>query len=262
MSPDIELGGTSDGVCWLRLNRPDRRNAWSETCGDELTSALLELERDPKVRCVVLTGAGSAFCAGVDLQDGFQKLPDGTPDIQGMHRRWVMPSVLTLHTYPKPVIAAVNGPAVGFGASLALAPDLTLMAESAYLQLAFVRLGLSPDGGITATLPARAGRQRAMAAMLLGDRITAEQAERWGIVYRAVPDQELLGVTQQLALRLANGPTLAYAAIKRAMSAQQPALAEQLEVEGALSQSLTRTSDFTEGVAAYRERRAPGFTGS
>ncbi|MBO0874968.1 MAG: enoyl-CoA hydratase/isomerase family protein [Pseudonocardia sp.] len=258
----IEIDDLGGGIWRLRLNRPERRNAWSADCGEEMTSALLRIEADPRVRCAVLTGAGDVFCSGVDLRAGFERGPDGTPNLQGMHRRYFVPTILGIRNLSKPVIGAVNGPAIGFGASLALAPDFTVMAESATLVYGFVKLGLCPDSGSTAALPARAGRQRAMAAAMLGDPISATKAAEWGLVHAAVPDSDLTTEVEELAARLAKGPTRAYAAIKRAFNAQErPALAEQLEVEGELVQSLAGTRDFAEGLAAFAQRRAPAFVG-
>jgi len=255
----VEVRG---GVCWLRLNRPDRRNAWSAACGSAMTDALLRAKADPKVRCVVVTGEGDAFCAGVDLRDGFERTPAGGPDLHGMHRRHFVPTILGLRTLPLPVVTAVNGPAVGFGASLAMAGDFLVMAESAFLRLAFVSLGLNPDSGGTHMLPALVGRQRANEITMLGEAVTAAQAVDWGIAYRAVPDGELEATAGELAARLAAGPSRAYAAIKRAFNAgERPGLAEQLELEGELVQSLADTEDFSEGVTAFLERRPARFGG-
>jgi 2-(1,2-epoxy-1,2-dihydrophenyl)acetyl-CoA isomerase len=251
-----------DGVCWLRLNRPERRNAWSAACGTAMTEALLRAESDPGVRCIVITGEGDAFCAGVDLRDGFERTPAGGPDLHGMHRRHFVPTILGLRTLSLPVVTAVNGPAVGFGASLAMAGDFLLMAESAFLRLAFVSLGLNPDSGGTHMLPGLVGRQRANEIAMLGESVPAAKAVEWGIAHRAVPDDELETAAGELAARLAAGPSLAYAAIKRAFNAgERPGLAEQLELEGELVHSLARTEDFTEGVNAFLERRPARFEG-
>jgi 2-(1,2-epoxy-1,2-dihydrophenyl)acetyl-CoA isomerase len=251
-----------DGVCWIRLNRPERRNAWSAECGAAMSEALARIGADPAVRCVVVTGNGDAFCAGVDLRDGFERTEAGGPDLHGMHSRYFVPTILGLRTLPLPVITAVNGPAVGFGASLAMAGDFLVMAESAFLKLAFVSLGLNPDSGGTHMLPGLVGRQRATEMAMLGESVGAARAAEWGIAHRAVPDGELLKVVDELATRLAAGPSRAYAAIKRAFnSGERPGLAEQLELEGQLVQSLADTEDFTEGVTAFLERRPASFTG-
>lgn len=250
------------GICRLRLNRPERRNAWSAELGGEMLAALQRIEKEPTIRCVVISGEGGGFCAGVDLRDGFDRTPAGDPDLRGMHRRSFAPVILSLRALPVPVITAVHGPAVGFGASLAMAGDFLVMSSSAQLIVAFVRLGLSPDSGTTAMLPPRVGRQRATEAAMLGEPIPAERAVEWGIAHRAVPDQEFEGVVDELAARLAAGPTRAYAAMKRAFDAgQYPRLAEQLELEGELVHSLGASADFAEGVAAFLEKRPARFTG-
>jgi 2-(1,2-epoxy-1,2-dihydrophenyl)acetyl-CoA isomerase len=252
-----------DGVMWLRLNRPERRNAWSAECNVEMLQALQRAEAEADVRCVVITGEGRAFCAGVDLRDGFERTADDRPDLKGMHRRHFVPTILGLRTLPKPVITAVNGPAVGFGAGLALAGDFLVMAESAALIMAFVSLGLSPDSGGTHALPRLVGRQRATEIAMLGEPVPAAKAAEWGLAYRAVPDDRLEAEVTELAARLAGGPTLAYGEIKRAFNAaERPSLAEQLELEGEKVHALAVSRDFVEGVAAFGERRAARFTGS
>jgi 2-(1,2-epoxy-1,2-dihydrophenyl)acetyl-CoA isomerase len=251
-----------DGVGWVRINRPERRNAWTAACGAAMTETLLRAEADPEVRALVLTGEGDAFCAGVDLRDGFERTPHGAPDLHGMHQRHFVPTILGLRTVGLPVVTAVNGPAVGFGASLALAGDFCLMGSSAFLRLAFVSLGLNPDSGGTHMLPGLVGRQRATEIAMLGESLGAEKAAEWGIAHRAVPDAELLTVAAELATRLAAGPTRAYAAIKRAFNAgERPSLVEQLELEGQLVHELATTDDFAEGVSAFLERRPATFTG-
>jgi 2-(1,2-epoxy-1,2-dihydrophenyl)acetyl-CoA isomerase len=251
-----------DGIAWLRLNRPDRRNAWTATLGSEMTEAISRAESDPDVRCLVVTGEGNAFCAGVDLRDGFEQTPSGDPDLHGMHHRHFVPTIMALRTSTLPVVTACNGPAVGFGASLAMAGDFLLMGESAFLLLAFVSLGLNPDSGGTHMLPALVGRQRATEIAMLGESVTAARAVEWGIAHRAVPDDELEAVVGELAARLAAGPSRAYAAIKRAFNAgERPSLAEQLELEGELVHSLAETHDFTEGVSSFLERRPAKFEG-
>jgi 2-(1,2-epoxy-1,2-dihydrophenyl)acetyl-CoA isomerase len=253
----------TDGTLWLRLNRPDRRNAWTAGCNIAMTEALLRAETDPSIRAVVITGSGEAFCAGVDLRDGFERTPAGGPDLRGMHRRHFVPTILGIRNLPVPVITAVNGPAAGFGASLAMAGDFLLMASSAYLRLAFVSLGLNPDSGGTHMLPRLVGRQRANEIAMLGEPLGAADAANWGIAHRAVPDDTLLTEATALAARLAAGPTKAYAAMKRAFNAsERPSLAEQLELEGELVQSLADTADFTEGVDAFLHRRPATFTGT
>lgn len=252
-----------DGVCWLRLNRPDRRNAWTASLGSAMTEALMRAESDPDARCVVITGEGAGFCAGVDLRDGFELTPSGDPDLHGMHHRHFVPTIMGIRQLKLPVITAVNGAAIGFGASLAMAGDFLLMGESSFLRLAFVSLGLNPDSGGTQMLPGLVGRQRATEIAMLGESITAARAADWGIAYRAVPDSELIDAAGELASRLASGPTRAYAAIKKAFNtAERPSLVEQLELEGNLVHELATSHDFGEGVSAFLERRPARFTGS
>lgn len=252
-----------DGVCWLRLNRPDRRNAWNAELGSAMAAALGRADTDPDVRCVVITGEGSAFCAGLDLRDGFERTPAGGPDFYGMHYRHFVPTITAIRTVGLPVITSVNGPAVGFGANLAMAGDFVVMGESAFLLQAFVLLGLNPDSGGTHMLPALVGRQRANEIAMLGEPLHGAKAAEWGIAYRAVPDASLLEETATLATRLAAGPTRAYAGVKRAFNAgERPALAEQLEIEGRLVHELATTNDFEEGVAAFLQRRPARFTGT
>jgi 2-(1,2-epoxy-1,2-dihydrophenyl)acetyl-CoA isomerase len=256
------ISEVKDGVCWLRLNRPDRRNAWTADLGAATTEALARADADPEVRCVVITGEGAAFCAGVDLRDGFEQTPGGDPDLYGMHHRHFVPTITAIRTAGLPVITAVNGPAVGFGASLAMAGDFVLMGESAFLLLAFVSLGLNPDSGGTHMLPALVGRQRANEIAMLGEPLPAAKAAEWGIAHRAVPDAALIDEAATLAARLAVGPTKAYAGIKRAFNAgERPSLVEQLDLEGRLVHELATTADFGEGVAAFLERRPARFTG-
>jgi 2-(1,2-epoxy-1,2-dihydrophenyl)acetyl-CoA isomerase len=252
----------TDGVCRLRLNRPERRNAWTPGCNAALTAAMRRAEADPAARSVLITGEGKGFCAGVDLRDGFERTEDGVADLYGMHQRYFIPTIMAVRTSELPVVTAVHGAAVGFGASLALAGDFTIMGESAFLLMAFVSLGLNPDSGGTHMMPRVAGRARATEIAMLGEPLTAAKAAEWGMIHRVVPDGELEAEAVRLAGRLAAGPTRAYGAIKRALTAAEtPPLIEQLETEGRLVQEMATTADFEEGVAAFLERRAPKFTG-
>jgi 2-(1,2-epoxy-1,2-dihydrophenyl)acetyl-CoA isomerase len=259
---NIERSEVVDGVCRLTVNRPERRNAWTAGCGAEMVDALDWIRSSGSVRAVILTGAGDVFCSGVDLQDGFEEGPDGVPDLEGMHRRHFVPTILGLRSLPVPVVAAVQGPAVGFGAALALAADFTVMAAETYLLFAFVRLGLSLDSGSTLFLPTRAGRARATEAAMLGEPIDAARAAEWGLIHRAVAGADLGPFVEGLARRLAEGPTRAYGVIKATLDAGEGrSLADQLELEGALIQTLTGTHDFAEGVTAFGNRRKATFTG-
>jgi 2-(1,2-epoxy-1,2-dihydrophenyl)acetyl-CoA isomerase len=250
----------SERVAWLTLNRPEALNAWTPQLGRELGSALEHVAEDSEVRAIVFTGAGRAFSSGADLKNRAEA--DGTMDVQTALRTIYNPVMLRVRTIPKPVIAAVNGPAVGIGASLALACDLLLAAESAYFLMAFVNIGLTLDGGASQTLAARVGHARAFEIAYLGERIGAAQALDWGLVNRVVPDAELSTGVEALAAKLAAGPPGSYAAIKRSINARLYAdFDEALELEAVLQQDRASSRDFGEGVMAFLEKRQPQFTG-
>jgi 2-(1,2-epoxy-1,2-dihydrophenyl)acetyl-CoA isomerase len=254
---------TRDGaVATLILDRPQALNAWNEQLADELRDAVDELAGDGTVRCVTVTGRGRAFSAGADVKAGFPTTAEGHPDI---HTRLVEvhhPIITGLREMPKPVLAAVNGPAAGIGCSLALACDLVIAAESAYLMLAFVRIGLAPDGGASAFVAVRAGLGRGLEMALLGEPIPARKALDWGLVNSVVADGELMGSVDALAARLADGPTRAYAAAKREFNAwAYHQLRRQLALEADEQQLLARTHDHAEGVSAFQEKRSAGFIG-
>lgn len=246
----------------VTLNRPDRMNAWGRTLGIALLEAINEVAEDEAVRAVVIRGAGRGFCSGADLKDGFEPGPDGRPDVRSaLHERY-HPVIMRIREMPKPVLAAVHGPAAGVGVSLALACDLVAAAESAYFLLAFVNIGLMPDGGSTGLVPARVGAARAAEMALLGDRVTAPEALRWGLINRVWPDEEFDAGVAELAERLASGPTRSYAASKRALNAwAYPRLAEQLDLEADLQQELAASDDWLEGVGAFLEKRPAAFQG-
>jgi 2-(1,2-epoxy-1,2-dihydrophenyl)acetyl-CoA isomerase len=253
----------SDGVARVALDRPDVLNAWTRELGEELTAALDHLAADDTVRAIVITGEGRAFSAGADLRNRPELTPDGKPDVLTRLRSVYNPLLLRVRTIPKPIVAAVNGPAVGIGCSLALACDLIVAAESAYFLMAFVNIGLGLDGGASATLAARAGHARAFEIAYLGERIPATQALEWGLVNRVVPDAELAETAGALAARLAAGPPGSYANIKRAINEHAyPRFEQQLELEASLQQERAQSADFVEGVMAFAEKRPAKFTGS
>ena len=249
-------------VLTIELNRPDSLNAWNQALGEELLAAVREAAADQAVRAVLVTGAGRAFSSGADLRAGFEATPEGHPDVRTALNERYHPIITGIRTMPKPVVAAVNGPAVGIGCSLALACDLVLAAESAYFLLAFVNIGLVPDGGSSVLVPERAGFARAAEMAMLGERIPAPQALAWGLVNRVVPDAELADRARELAERLAAGPTRSYAGSKRQLNAWRFARMEaQLELEAEIQQEMAASGDFQEGVQAFLERRTPNFGG-
>lgn len=252
-----------DGICWLRLNRPEVRNAWTAEMADAIAAQLESIARDASARVVVITGNGKGFCSGVDLRGHFDVDADGVSDLRGMHHRRFMPVILALRRLPKPVLCAINGAAVGYGCSLAMACDFVLMAKSAVMIFAFVKLGLLPDGGATAMLVERAGPLRATEIAMLGEDISAARALELGLVNRVVPDDQIEAAALEWAQRLAAGPTRAYGAIKEALQAwSADDLSRQMEREGDLLQRLATTHDYVEGKSAFVERRAARFTGS
>jgi 2-(1,2-epoxy-1,2-dihydrophenyl)acetyl-CoA isomerase len=249
----------------IRLNRPEALNAWNATLGDELLHAVKAVAADDGVRAVCVTGNGRAFSSGADLRDITSRglTPEGHPDVLTPLSTVYHPILTLLRTLPKPVVAAVNGPAAGIGCSLALTCDIVVAAESAYLLLAFVNIGLVPDGGALALVAARAGSGRATEMAMLGERITASDARRWGLVNHVLPDHELAEYVDALVDRLAAGPTRSYAGSKRQINAWAYArLEEQLALEARLQQEMVQSPDFREGVAAFLEKRAAGFTGA
>jgi 2-(1,2-epoxy-1,2-dihydrophenyl)acetyl-CoA isomerase len=251
------------GVGRITLNRPDSLNAWIEDSGRELKRVIEVDAADPSVRAVLITGAGRGFSSGADLKAGFQPHPDdGLPDIR-KELELYHPIVAGVRRLEKPVVAAVNGPAVGIGASLAFACDLVLAAESSFFGLAFVNIGLMPDGGSTLFVPAAVGKARAFQMALLGERVPAAQALDWGLVNWVHPDDRLMDEANQLVERLAAGPTRSYASSKQALNRMlYPNLDAQLDLEADLQHELARTKDFMEGVTAFVEKREPSFEGA
>ncbi len=245
----------------IELCRPDALNAWNDQLSEDLAAALAEVAGDPEVRAVALTGAGRAFCSGADLKTT-GPAAGAEPDLSAALTERYNPVILAVREMPKPVVALVNGPAVGVGCSLALAADLVLAADSAYFLLAFANIGLAPDGGASAFLPARIGFSRASEMAMLGERIPAAQALDWGLVNRVVPAEDLAAEGGALLDRLAAGPTRAYAGTKRQLNAWAHAeLRGQLALEAAIQGELGRSADFAEGVTAFTERRPARFDG-
>jgi len=252
----------ADGVATITLNRPEKLNSFNVDMHKALKRALAEVEADGVTRTVVLTGAGRGFCAGQDLGD--RNVSDGAeaPDLGETLDTLYNPLIKKLRALPMPVIAAVNGVAAGAGCNIALACDLVFAAQSAKFIQAFCKIGLVPDSGGTWILPRLAGRQRALGMALLGEPVTADQALDWGLVWKAVPDAELMQTVGDLAKHLATQPTKGLGFIKQAIN-QSPShsLEQQLDLERDLQRMAGRTEDYREGVRAFMEKRPASFRG-
>ncbi|HEY4450130.1 MAG TPA: enoyl-CoA hydratase [Solirubrobacteraceae bacterium] len=254
----------AEGAATIELNRPEALNAWNAQLGADLLAALRRAGEDAEIRAVVITGAGRAFSSGADLKDlSGDTTADGHPDVYRTLTERYHPIMHAIRELPKPVLAAVNGPAVGIGCSLALCCDLILAAESAYFLLAFVNIGLVPDGGSSLFLPTRVGMARASELSMLGERLPAAQALEWGLINRVHADGDLQAQAQALAARLAGGPTRSYAGTKRQLNNWLYArIDEQLELEARIQQEMAGSADFLEGAVAFVERRPARFSGS
>ena len=250
------------GIARLTLNRPDRLNSFNDAMHAEVRDALTRVKVDLAVRVLLLTGAGRGFCAGQDLGDR-AVAPGGEPvDIGASIERNYKPLVLALRALPLPVVCAVNGVAAGAGANVALACDLVIAAKSASFIQAFCRIGLMPDAGGTYFLPRLVGSARALGLSLLGDKLPAEQAAQWGLIWQCVDDAELPAATDKLLAHLAQAPTRALEAIKEALQASAGnSLPAQLDLERDLQRALGRADDYSEGVAAFVAKRPARFTG-
>jgi 2-(1,2-epoxy-1,2-dihydrophenyl)acetyl-CoA isomerase len=262
MSYEYILFSLDGGIARLTLNRPDCLNSFNDAMHTEVRDALEHLKADPEARVLLVTGAGRGFCAGQDLGDRAVAPGDVPVDLGASIERNYRPLVLTLRALPLPVVCAVNGVAAGAGANLALACDLVVAAKSASFIQAFCKIGLIPDSGGTYFLPRLVGTARAMGLALLGDKLTAEQAAQWGLIWQCVDDAEFPGVVEKLLDRLAQAPTRGLAAIKQAIQAAAGnSLAAQLDVERELQRALGNGDDYREGVAAFTAKRPPHFTG-
>jgi 2-(1,2-epoxy-1,2-dihydrophenyl)acetyl-CoA isomerase len=244
----------------LELNRPERLNALSEQLARQLLVLLQEVAGDSSVRSVLITGAGRAFCGGADIREVGEGAPQ--PEVRQILGEVYHPILRTIRQMPKPVICAANGPVVGVGNSLALGADLIVAAESAYFLLAYVNIGIAPDGGTFALIASRVGFARATEMAMLGERISARRARDWGLINQVWPDTELTARAEDLAVRMANGPTRSYAGIKRELNAWTLAqLDDALELEIGVLAGLRATADAAEGRAAFVEKRTTQFTG-
>ena len=245
------------GVQVLTLNRPDRLNAFTKPLLSVLMAALADAEADQDCRAVLLHGAGRAFCAGQDLT-----MVEPGADLGDSLDRSFNPLIRRLRAMRLPVVCAVHGVAAGAGANLALACDIVLAGASARFIQSFIRIGLIPDAGGTWTLPRLAGDARARGMAMLGEPVSAAQAEAWGLIWRALPDDELLPEAERLAAHLATQPTAALALVKQALNASAShSLDQQLDLERDLQRQAGHTPDFQEGVAAFLEKRLAAFTG-
>jgi 2-(1,2-epoxy-1,2-dihydrophenyl)acetyl-CoA isomerase len=252
-----------DGAAWITLNRPDALNAWNKQFGEDLHATVHAAAESDEVRAVVITGAGRGFSSGADLKQGFDPTPAGHPDVHTRLTQLYHPIITTIRRMPKPVIAAVNGPAVGIGCSLALSADIVVAAESAYFLLAFVNIGLVPDGGSSLFVPARAGFTRAAEMALLGEKIPAAKAEGWNLINKVFPDDEFQEAVEAMAGRFASGPTKSFAGSKRQLNRWLfSGMDDQLRLESDIQQEMASSDDFVEGVMAFVQKRAADFKGA
>jgi 2-(1,2-epoxy-1,2-dihydrophenyl)acetyl-CoA isomerase len=258
MAWETILFTAADGVATLTLNRPDKLNALSDQLHLDIEDALAQVESDPAIRALIITGAGRGFCSGADLSERLGR-QGGTNDALD---RYYHPRLRRLRGLKKPVIAAVNGPAAGAGMSLALACDIVIAAQSATFIQAFTRIGLVPDAGSTFFLPRLIGTARAKGLTLLAEPLAAAQAEAWGLIWKAVPDDMLMAEAMALARKLAQGPTFALGLTKAAIDASlENDLDSQLALERDFQQAASGSQDFREGVTAFLEKRPARFAG-
>ncbi|MGC1329123.1 2-(1,2-epoxy-1,2-dihydrophenyl)acetyl-CoA isomerase PaaG [Pseudomonas sp.] len=263
MTFDTLLFSIDDGVALLSLNRPQQLNSFNAQMHGEVREALKRVRQDASVRVLLLTGEGRSFCAGQDLADRNVAPGAEAPDLGQSIEQFYNPLIRALRELPMPVICAVNGVAAGAGANIPLACDLVLAARSASFIQAFCKIGLIPDSGGTWALPRLVGMARAKALTLLGERLSAEQAEQWGLIYRCVDDAELRDEALKLARHLATQPTYGLALIKRSLNASfDNSLDQQLEMERDLQRLAGRSHDYREGVAAFMDKRPAVFKGN
>jgi len=251
-----------DGWAKLQLNRPDKLNSFNVQMHEELQRFLDDIAGDGETRALLITGAGRGFCAGQDLGDRAVSADDAPPDLGMSVERYYNPLIRRITNLKMPVVCAVNGVAAGAGASLVMACDITLAARSASFILSFAKVGLVPDSGSSWQFARAIGLPRAKAMAMLGNKVSAEQAEQWGIIYQVVDDDKLGEESEKLTAYLATQPTEALANIKKLLNSSfETSLNEQLERERLAMQHLGRSHDYREGVTAFMEKRAPKFKG-
>lgn len=250
------------GVLTLTLNRPEKLNSFNEAMHLALRAAIERAHTQAEVRCVLLTGAGRAFCAGQDLGDRDPRKMDGPPDLGHTLDTFYNPTLRLIHDLPKPVIAAVNGVAAGAGANVALACDIVLAAESARFIQSFSKIGLTPDAGGSWMLTRLLGEARAKGLALLGEPLAARTAAEWGLIWQALPDADLMPQANAIAQRLAAGPTLGLGLTKMSLhAAATNSYAAQLDIERDHQRRAGQSADYAEGVTAFLEKRPARFTG-
>ncbi|HEV7479558.1 MAG TPA: 2-(1,2-epoxy-1,2-dihydrophenyl)acetyl-CoA isomerase PaaG [Roseiarcus sp.] len=259
-SQSVLLDRLENGVLTLTLNRPERLNALNGALIEALSAGITRAGTDPGCRAVLITGAGRGFCAGADLANRAFAPGDARPDLGQALDKGLNPIIRGIRNLPKPVVCAVNGPAAGAGANIALACDIVLAAKSAQFLQAFARIGLIPDAGGTFVLPRLIGDARARALMMLAEPIGAERAEAMGMIYRAVDDEDLMGESHTVAERLAAGSTHALGLMKRALAASPTnSLDAQLDLERDLQREAGAGEDYMEGVRAFLDKRPANF---
>ena len=251
------------GAAIIEMNRPARMNAWSDELSAALLAAVESVADDTSIRAAMITGSGRAFSSGADLKEGIELFQSGEFDPQRILTERYHPIITGIREMAKPVVAAVNGPVAGVGVSLALACDLVVATQSSYFSLAFVNLGLVPDGGSSLFVPSRVGFARAAEMAMLGEPVAAEHAAEWGLINRVYADEVFADEANALLDRLADGPTRSYAGTKQELNRWLYSnMAGQLEFEATVQREMAVSADFAEGLTAFVEKRPTKFTGA